>query len=132
MRLAFVFSCGWAVVIAAASWAFAPAAAGLFTDDAAVAAQVARYLRITALSLAGYGVVVTASGAFNATGRAVQALGMTGLRSLALYVPLAGLGALLGGPALAFAGIAVANVLSGAGVAAWALRRTNADACPEA
>ena len=132
MRLSFWFCCGWALVIAGAFWLTAPLVAGLFTDDAGVAGRVATYLRITGLSLAGYGVVVTASAAFNATGRAFRGLGMTSLRSIGLYAPLAGVGVLLGDPVLAFAGIAVANVLSGGIVWAWAMRTTNEETCPGA
>lgn len=132
MRLSFWFSCGWAVVAAGAFWMAAPVIAGLFTDDASVAGQVALYLRVTGLSLAGYGVVVTASAAFNATGRALQGLGMTSLRSGALYAPLAGLGVLLGGPVAAFAGIAAANAISGGVVWFWAMRTTRGETCPAA
>ena len=132
MRLSFRFSCGWSVVIAGAFWLAAPPVAGLFTDDAGVAGQVATYLRITGLSLAGYGIVVTASAAFNATGRAFQGLGMTSLRSAGLYAPLAGLGVVMGDPVLAFAGIAAANVLSGGIVWGWAMRTTNEETCPSA
>ena len=130
MRLSDLFSLGWSALIALGAWLAAPLVAGAFTDDAGVAAEVALYLRVTALSLAGYGVVVTASAAYNATGRALQGLCMTSLRSLVLYVPLAGAGVLLGAPVWAFAGIAAANVASGALVAWWSLARTNAETCP--
>ena len=124
MRLAYLFACFWAVVMAAAFWLFGEQIAGLFTDDAEVARGVRRYLVVVGLSLAGYGVVINASAAFNATGRAFQGLGMTSFRSAALYVPLAGLGVLMDAPIWVFAGIAATNVLSGAAVAWWSLRRT--------
>ena len=131
MRTSFLFSCGWAVVVTGAFWAAAPLVAGWFTKDADVAAQVALYLRVVGLSLAGYGVVVTASAAFNATGRAVQGLGMTSLRSLLLYVPLAGVGVFAGGGLVwAFVGIAAANAASGALVWRWAVRTTTPERCP--
>ena len=123
---AFAFSAGWCVLLGLVFWLLGPQVASLFASEAAVTEGVARYLRIVGVSLAGYGVIVTASAAFNATGRALQGLGMTSLRSLALYVPLAGLGALVGPPWAAFAGIAAANAVSGGIVAWWALARTPA------
>ena len=119
----FAFSGLWAVLLGLVFWLGGDVIAGFFTDDPGVASGVRRYLLVVAISLAGYGVVVTASAAFNATGRAVQGLGMTSLRSLALYAPLAFLGVLTGAPIWAYAGIAAANAISGALVAWWALRR---------
>lgn len=124
MRLSYGFSAGWAVLLMAVFWVAREPIAAVFTDDAAIAEGVGRYLLVVALSLAGYGVVINASAAFNATDRAVQGLGMTALRSAALYVPLAGLGVLIGAPVWVFAGIAAANVASGLVVAWWSLRRT--------
>ena len=120
----FAFSAVWAGVLGLVFWLAGPPLAALFTGDAAVAEAVVRYLRIVAVTLGGYGVIVTASAAFNATGRALQGLGMTALRSLALYAPLAGAGVLMGSASLAFGGIAAANLAAGGLVAWWALART--------
>ena len=128
LALSFWTSAGWAVVLAGFFFAFGDAIARLFTAEPSVVAGVARYLRITAFSLVGYGVVVTASAAFNATGRAGEGLGMTTLRSAALYVPFALVGASLGAASYAYVGIAAANLLSGGVVAWWALSRTKARA----
>ena len=124
LTLCFWTSTGWALVLAGAFWLFGEGIASVFTDEPAVVEGVARYLRITGFTLVGYGVVVTASAAFNATGRAGEGLGMTALRSMVLYAPLAVLGARLGAAGAAYAGIAAANLLSGGIVAWWALSRT--------
>jgi putative MATE family efflux protein len=123
----FLFCAGWAAVIFAVFWFFAEPIAGLFAPEEAVRSDASLYLKITALSLAGYGVVINAAAAYNATGRAVRGLGFTATRSALLYVPLAGLAVLFGPLWAVFAGIAAANVLSGAAVAFLAIRGTRPD-----
>jgi putative MATE family efflux protein len=127
MRDAYLFSAFWAAVIIAGFVLFGEEIAGLFTDDEAVARTVRLYLVIVGATLAGYGVVVNASAAFNATGRALRGLWYTALRSAALYVPAAGLAAVIGPVWAVFAAIAGVNVASGAFVAWSSLRRAEGD-----
>ncbi|MBB4658825.1 MATE family efflux transporter [Parvularcula dongshanensis] len=117
MQLSYAFSCLWAAVVAAVFWTAAGPIVSVFGESGPVQDSAASYLRIVGLSLFGYGVVITASAAYNATDRARGGLVFTLLRSAVLYVPLAGLAALLGPAWFVFAAIAAANVVSG--LAVW-------------
>lgn len=114
MRAAFIFCLGYSVLIAAVFWLAARPLVEFFSDDPEVVGEAATYLRIVGATLGGYGVIITASAAYNAIGEAVRGLGFTLLRSAVLYVPLASASVLVGTAWVAFGGIAAANALSGA------------------
>ena len=122
LRWSFAVCAGWSAVAAAGAWAAGGAVTELFTDDPAVAAEAATYLRLVSLSLAGYGVVVVSAGAYNALGRPMTSLAYNFGRSAVLMVPLAWAAASVAGPRGAFAAVAAANALAGVAVALHALR----------
>lgn len=114
MRAAFLFCLAYSVLVLAVFVFAARPLLSVFTDDAAVVAEGATYLRVVGATLGGYGVIITASAAYNAIDQAVRGLGFTLLRSLGLYVPLASVSVVAGAAWVAFFGIALANALSGA------------------
>ena len=136
LRVAFVFCLGWSAAIAGAFWLAGPAIAGVFTDDPAIVAEAAIYLRIVSLTLAGYGATVIAAGAYNALGKPMTALAYNLLRTVALLVPGAWAASHLGGPPVVFAAIAAANVAAGLLIArhalAWLARAEPEDCRPTA
>lgn len=83
--------------------------AGLFTDDPEVVETLRIYLWIVPATYGASGLVSVASAAFNATDKAVRSTLLSATKSLALAVPLAYLGATLGGTTGLFAGIAAAT-----------------------
>jgi putative MATE family efflux protein len=118
----YVFCIGWSVIIGIALWLSADLLARQFTDDDAVASEVATYLKIVPFSLAGYGIVVEAAGCFNAIDLARRSLVFYLARSAVLYVPLSYLATLLSGPSGVYTAIAVANVVAGVVTAVLSLR----------
>ncbi len=122
LRATFVF-CGVYSVIAFALFVVAAEPIlGIFTDDPNVIAPGASYLRIVGGTLAGYGMLITTSATYNAVDQAKRGLVLTLIRSVGLYVPLAALGGLLGGPRVAFVGIAIANAVIGLLLLRYAIR----------
>ncbi len=119
---AFAFCLAWSAVIGVGLYFAADWLAAAFTDDEAVAAEVATYLRIVPFSLAGYGIVTVAAGCFNAIDLAKRGLGLYLVRTAALYVPLAFGASLLADSTAVYAAIATANVVAGAATVFLSLR----------
>ncbi len=97
---------------------FAEPLGALFTDDPAVLAAAATYLRVMAATHALLGLLVVAAASFNAVGRPLIATSLNGLQALLTW-GLATLGASLWGVAGIFAGATVA--IGAAGALAWAV-----------
>ena len=109
----FIFSLIWSV-IAFGGFYFAGAfMAGLFNKNPVVISTVVSYLRIIALTYGFQGILLLSSSVLNALGKPIHAIGLSLLRLLALYIPLALIGSKLFGLNGIFAGGAVANLLSG-------------------
>lgn len=131
----FIASTVWSVALAATLWAFGEPLARLFTDEDAIAAEAATYLRIVPISLFGFGIAITAAAAFNGLGEPVRGLAFYLVRALGLLLPLAFAGSLLLGEARGvYIGMALANALAGLGVGVYALHwlRTQTNTCREA
>ncbi len=79
-----------ALLFAAGDWF-----AGFFSDDPAVIAEFAKYLRISAWGYAGFGVLIVVNGAFNAIDRSSFALGQSFVRVFLIMLPVAWLDAWL-------------------------------------
>lgn len=122
MRDSFIFCILCGLVLGGGLMVFGNALAGLFTDDSVVRNLSVSYLVLVGLTLGGYGIVITASAGLNAIDKAAIGLLVTLLRSFVLYVPLAYAAVQFGPPWVAFAGIAVSNVLAGIIVAPVAFR----------
>lgn len=90
--------------------------AGLFTDDPAVLAAGATYLRVMAATHAFLGLLVVAAASFNAVGRPLTATSLNGIQALLTWA-LATWGAHLWGVPGIFGGATVAIGLAGA--VAW-------------
>ncbi|MGF1463349.1 MAG: MATE family efflux transporter [Maricaulaceae bacterium] len=118
----FGFAAGWSVLVALAFWGFGEGLARQFSDAERTLTVAGLYLALVPVTLAGYGVVITASAGFNALGRPWPGLAMTLSRSFVLYAPGVWIGGTIAGPVGAFAGVALANVLAGLGALAWTLR----------
>ena len=116
------FCLAWALVIAVFFWLLAPTVVTWFTDEAAVQAVMVTYLQVVPLSLAGYGVIICASAAFNGLGKALVGMGFYVLRTGILYVPLGVAASFFLPPVGVFAALALANVLAGVLVSGRALR----------
>ncbi|GGY45682.1 MATE family efflux transporter [Parvularcula lutaonensis] len=111
----FVVLCGF--VLGASFFLLADPIVGLFTDDSAVRNIATSYLLIVGVTLGGYGVVINASAAFNAIGKAWVGLLFTFLRSFILYIPAAWIATQFGPPWAVFFGIALTNIVAGLSVA---------------
>lgn len=125
----------WGLLSAVVFWLAGPAIVGVFAPEPEVAREAARYLRVVPVTLAGYGVVVIAAGAYNALGRPLTGLAYYLVRSAALYVPLSWAAASMAGSQGIYLGIACANALGGAVVAVHSLRwlsRAEQDDCSPA
>jgi putative MATE family efflux protein len=93
-----------------------------FTESAPIRRLAVQYLHVSGWTVGGYGIVIVAAAACNAIGEATRGLAMNLFRTAVLTLPLVALAVQLGpasDPFWAFAGIAVANVVSSAVAAAW-------------
>lgn len=118
---AFQFAVVWGLVMAAVLAVAAPYVALLFSDDPAAQAATREYLRITPVTVWGYGVVMGAAAGFNGLSRPLHGVAMTVTRSLVLMAGGAWIGGTLGGVPGTFVGIAAANVAGGLIAAGWTL-----------
>jgi putative MATE family efflux protein len=87
--------------------------AGIFTDDPQVMQSFARYIEIAAWGYAGFGMLITTNGAFNAIDRASTALVMSFARVFLLMLPVAALLQPLWGEDAVYAGELLANLGGG-------------------
>lgn len=122
MRAAMFFTFAYGALLAALLIMFADPLGRVMTAANAAADFTADYLRFVGWSLAGYGLVVAANAALTGRSRARWAMGLSLIRIVAIYIPLAWLGVLTLGYAGVLAAAAAANVLAfwGALVAARA------------
>jgi putative MATE family efflux protein len=119
VRLLVRFCLAWGVVLAVALWVLAPGIAPRFSDDPRVVDVARRYLTLVPVSYGAAGILMLANAAFNGLGRPVTATALSVLRTFALSVPVAWLGARLLGVPGVFLGVALANVVVGALAASW-------------
>ncbi|MAS87357.1 MAG: MATE family efflux transporter [Micavibrio sp.] len=117
----FSFSVIWATILAVVFWLWAEPLADLFTHDQVVIKEIALYLHIVPFSLFGYGMIITASAAFNALGRADTGLYIFIFRNLVLYIPLSWLAGLYFSSGIVYWAIAATNIISGVAVGIFAL-----------
>lgn len=104
----------------------APLIAGLFSPEQAVREVIITVLRILPASYAFQGMVVLSASSFNALHAPRNALITSILRFFVFYVPLALLGASLGGVSGLFIGAAIGNLLAGLFISWWIFRYTAA------
>lgn len=104
----------------------APFIASLFSPEQAVQEVIITVLRILPASYAFQGMVVLSASSFNALHAPRNALITSLLRFFIFYVPLALLGARLGGISGLFIGAAIGNLLAGLVICWWIVRYTAA------
>ncbi len=97
----------------------APTLASLFSDNPEISEVAVTYLRIMALSYAGYGMVMSVCAGFNGMGFPLPGVAVSVSRALVVFLPLA----LLLEWWLGFSGLfiagATANLLIGVGAYIW-------------
>ena len=108
------FSLAYGLAIAVALFAAGEWFADIFTDDPAVIAQFALYLRIAAWGYAGFGLLIVGNGVLNAVDRAAFALAQSCLRVFAVMLPVAWLLRDAWGSSAMFTAELAANVVGGA------------------
>jgi putative MATE family efflux protein len=105
--------------LGAVIWLFAPAIADVFTDDAAVVAEAARFVRYVTLTFGFIGIMRVFTGGFRGVGQTMVAAAISILMLAVVRLPLAWFAADAYGPPGVWATFAVSNV-SGAIIAyAW-------------
>ena len=125
LQLSFWFCLSWGGLIAVLLGAAAPEIAAWFDSDPEVVASASIYLTLVPVSYGTLGIVFTASSAFNALGKPLPALGMSIVRLLILYVPLAYLGSRWFGMSGIFGAACLSNGLVGLGAWSWHSRWSN-------
>jgi putative MATE family efflux protein len=83
------FCIAWGLAVAIAMMVAGENVARLFTDDPAVIAEFALYLRIAAWGYAGFGLLIVGNGIMNAVDRAHYALGQSVARVFLVMLPVA-------------------------------------------
>ena len=118
MRFAILFQLLIFIMMVPLSWPLS----SLFSQDPAVQSQLWHYLVVVPASYGLLAVCMLLISALNAMHRPVDALVWNLLRLFALLLPLAWLGSAVQGAKGLFAGIAIANALSGLAAYLYALR----------
>ncbi|CAH1385465.1 MATE family efflux transporter [Candidatus Nitrotoga sp. M5] len=113
-------------------YVLAPYLASLFSDTAEIQEVAVTYLRIMAVSYAGYGMVMSACAGFNGMGFPLPGVAVSVCRALIVFLPLALLLKWwLGLNGLFIAG-ATANIIIGLGAYIWLGRYIRGHRCEEA
>jgi len=113
------FCLGFGLFLALVLALGATSIAGWFSNDSAVIQSTVLYFQIVPLSFATAGMVMIINAVFNGAGLPLHATGISVLRMLVLILPLAALGAALGGLAGLYSGLLGANILAGIIALAW-------------
>lgn len=121
LRLAGGFCLVYGLVVAALLCLFRAPIASVFTEDAAVAQAIARYLLVATWGFAGYGLLVVANGAMNAVDHAGLAFRVSVGRVLLVMLPLGWMATALAGPSAVYGAELAANLVGG--TAAFLLAR---------
>jgi|TARA_R100000501_G_scaffold10060_1_gene19810 putative MATE family efflux protein len=114
LREASLASVIYGLAIAALLVAFRDQAAGIFSDEPSVIAQIGNYLKIAAWGFAGYGIVIVTNGALNAVDRATTAMVVSIVRVAAVMIPAALIGRALAGETGIYAAELAANLIGAA------------------
>ena len=130
VRLSLIFCALAGLALAVPLWFAAGWIAARFTDDPAVAASAALYLRIMPFGFGAVGVIAVVSAALNGLERPLAAVAVSLARTFAIGVPLAWLGGRLGGEAGLLGGILAANIIVGVGAALFLLRAADRSSLP--
>jgi len=125
LRLSLKFVLVWQFALYAVVALAAPWIARIFSSEEEVVAVIVTVLRILPASYAFQGMVILSASSFNALHAPRNALITSLLRFFMFYVPLALIGAALGGITGLFTGAALGNLAAGLLITWWILRYTN-------
>ena len=117
-----VFCLGYGLLLAVLLFAAGERLGGFFSDDPAVIAAFASYLRIAAWGYAGFGLLIVSNGALNAVDKAGWALAQSAARVFLVMLPVGWLLRPMWGAEAIYAAELAANVVGGA-VAAFIVWR---------
>jgi len=117
VRFAQIFSVIWGVFLAVLLILFNQPISGVFNDDPLVMSNLQTYLWLVPISYGLFGVLQVSNSALNALNRPLDSAGLSILRLIVLYIPLAIIGSQLFDLGGIFAGAMLSNI--GAGVFAW-------------
>ena len=112
LRGAQVFSLLWGFFLFAIFLSLGRPIAAIFNKDSQVVATTALYLSIVSLSYGCQGILELNASTFNALNKPMPAAGLSIMRTLVLYIPLALLGSRLFALKGIFAAAAVANIVT--------------------
>lgn len=121
LTLSFSVCFVWAMFVSFIFFVFGDPLVSIFSSDQKISKEAQRYLYIVPLSVWGYGVVIIASGAFNALGHSLTGLMFYLIRTVVFYVPLSWFASLYFKIDGVFYAIALSNVFAGLGVASLSL-----------
>jgi len=122
-RVCYIICVVWSTIMALILAVFAPQIAGFFTNDVTLIDKIVPYMYIVPITLFAYGFVFISAAGLNALGRPLYGLAYTIIRSLILCVIFAYIGVQMAGLIGAYAGVALANVVSGFIAIFWTLKR---------
>ena len=113
------FSIGYGLLLTTVLFFAAPYLARLFSDTAEIQDVAVTYLRIMAISYAGYGMVMSACAGFNGMGFPLPGVAISVCRAMLVFLPLALLFKSLLGLTGLFYAAAISNVLIGLAAYKW-------------
>ena len=123
LKIAFVFSMIWGIMVFAVLLFLGRPIAAIFTDDAKVIGIATTYFLIVGASYGFQGLVMLSTASFNGLNKPYPSAAFSMIRMLALYVPLAWIGSKLFGLQGVFWAGFIANLIAGS-LAAVFLYRT--------
>lgn len=117
VRFAQSFSVIWGVLLAGLLILFNQPISGVFNNDPIVMNHLQTYLWLVPISYGLFGVLQVSNSALNALNRPLDSAGLSVLRLIVLYIPLAVVGSQVFDLGGIFAGAMLSNI--GAGIFAW-------------
>jgi putative MATE family efflux protein len=122
LRLSLRFSIVWGLGMSLLLWLASDPIARLFSEDPQVQASLAAFLHLVPMGFAGAGTFMVVVSALNALRRPLPGTLLNAGRLFGVVLPAAWLGSDLSGLEGLYAGLALANLLTGLGAALWLMR----------
>ena len=119
MKLSFIWSMVWGLIIAVIFFFFAESISSLFDSNKQVTAIAGLYLMLVPISYGTWGVLMMCSAIFNSLGKPFSSTTLSVVRMFALYVPLAYLGQTLYGPPGIFGAACLSNIVTALAAFVW-------------
>ncbi|MCB1647215.1 MAG: MATE family efflux transporter [Pseudomonadales bacterium] len=113
MKLSFLWSLGWGLLVSVLLFLLAPFISRMFDDNHEVSAYAETYLRLVPISYGAWGVLMMTSAIFNSLGKPLASTTMSVVRMFVIYVPLAWLGQRLIGVNGIFLAACASNTIMG-------------------